>query len=148
MDLKRITETRLTGARPDPFGMVEDLFQFCVRNGSVAARQEENKAIVFQVKEGSLLRIPIEGAQGRFRFLCARLCKISNDLNPALQNIYRGFSTMPYAAGAIRIECENTLASHYFRLAYEANNRAGGDAGRPSCFQSARERAAAPHHGH
>jgi hypothetical protein len=147
MDLKTITETRLKGAQPDPVAMVDDLFEFCFQNGSVAARQEENKAIMFQVNDGSPFRVPIEGAQSRFRFLCARLCKLSNDLDSTLRNIYQGFSTMPYGAGVIRIECENTLANHFFKLTYEANNRAGGEGGSPSCSQFGTQEPAAPHHG-
>ncbi len=69
-----------------------------------------------------------------------RLCKISNDLDPAIGNIYKGIAVMPYAAGSIRIECENTLPNHFFRLSYEeANKRPALDAAGASCLESDRQ---------
>ena len=124
MELKHLAQEKLKGSEPDVFGLLDDLFAFCAKNGFIAAREEENAAIVFQMSNGSSLPVAVERAETMLRFMCARLCKISNDLNPSLGNIYRGFSTMPYARGSIRIECENTPASHYFRLTYEEANEA------------------------
>jgi hypothetical protein len=107
--------------------MVDDLFAFCAEAGSVGGRQEDNQAIIFEMADGSEVRLELARAQGTFRTMCARLCKISNDLNPALDNIYRGTATMPYKRGAIQIECENRLAKHYFKLKYLANQAGAGD---------------------
>src|SRR5579859_6540337 len=115
--------------------MVDDLFVFCAEAGFVGGRQENNEAIIFEMADGSEVRLELARAQGTFRTMCARLCKISNDINPALDNIYRGAATMPYRAGAIQIQCENRLAKNYFRLKYSANQASAGDCAVTSSLQ-------------
>ncbi|HXJ61621.1 MAG TPA: hypothetical protein VNU68_33685 [Verrucomicrobiae bacterium] len=124
MNLKALAELKLRGNDLDILGLVEDLFAYARQNRFVAGREQENVAVLFDLADGTTLTIPVDGAMGKFRMMCARLCKLSNDENPALANIYRGFCTMPYHPGAIRIERENTLDNHYFVLRYEEANNA------------------------
>jgi hypothetical protein len=128
----------------EAIAMVDDLFAFCAETGFIGGRQENNQAIIFEMVDRSEVRLELAGAQGTFRTMCARMCKISNDLNPALDNIYFGGATMPYGTGAIQIECENRLAKHYFKLKYLANQATAGDCAVTSCLQAEHASRAAP----
>jgi len=127
IELQAVAHRKLAGAEREPITMVDDLLAFCEETGFVGGKQENDHAIIFELVDGSEVRVEMGRAQGTFRTICARLCKISNDLNPALDNIYRGAATMPYRAGMIQIDCENRLAKHYFKLKYLANQASAGD---------------------
>ena len=69
MDLKHLAQEKLKGTEPDVFGLLDDLFAFCAQNGFIAAREEENTAIVFQMSDGSALPVAVERAQTMLRFM-------------------------------------------------------------------------------
>ena len=127
IELQAVAHRKLAGAEREPIALVDDLLAFCAETGFVSGKQENDHAIIFELVDGSEVRVELVRAQGTFRTMCARLCKISNDLNPAMDNIYRGAATMPYRAGVIQIDCENRLAKHYFKLKYLANQASAGD---------------------
>ena len=107
------------GRKTDVVRLVDTLFQTCAKHGAVAGRQQDIASVILEFGDGTTAVFPVEQAQGKFRMVCARLCAISNDLNPELNNIYIGVCTMPYRQGVIKVECENTLKSHYFKLQYK-----------------------------
>ena len=144
IELQALAHRKLAGSEREPITMVDDLLAFCAETGFVSGRQENDHTIIFELVDGSEVRLELVRAQGTFRTMCARLCKISNDLNPALDNIYLGAATMPYGAGAIQIECENRLAKHYFRLKYLANQASAGDCAVASSLEVESSSRAAP----
>ena len=117
MMIWQTAKRKLAGRKPDILGFVDALLAFCAEGNTVVSDfPEDNDAIVFRTSSGENVAVETDGAHGKWRAMCARLCVLSNEATPALNNVFIADSVFMIGGIAVRVQANNGVGNRFFRI--------------------------------
>lgn len=117
MILQKMAEMKFRGREVDALGFVDDLLTFCALGHSIEGRPPETDTIIVLDIDGSeRVELQVEmAAYWKFRLICARLCGLSNEVNPEL-GIFTADSTIRFGEVDLVVKANNGTGDRFFSV--------------------------------